>query len=55
MEATIPTGQPFNVGGNLNLTGVAKVGFLTVQNASPWVLLQIVLLVMVLVLLDSRF
>ena len=32
--ATIPSGQPFNVGGNLNLTGVATVGFLTAQNAS---------------------
>ncbi len=32
--ATVPSGQPFTVNGNLNLTGVATVGFLTTQNAT---------------------
>ena len=32
--ATIPSGQPFNIGGDLNITGVSTVGFLTAQNAT---------------------
>ena len=32
--ATVPSGQPFTVNGDLNLTGVATVGFLTTQNAT---------------------
>jgi len=36
--ATIPSGQPFNVGGDLNLTGVTTVGFLTAQNVTVGVI-----------------
>ena len=36
--ATIPSGQPFNVGGDLNITGVTTVGFLTAQNATVGVI-----------------
>ena len=36
--ATIPSGQPFNVGGDLNITGVTTVGFLTAQNVTVGVI-----------------
>ena len=36
--ATVPSGQPFNVSGDLNITGVTTVGFLTAQNATVGVL-----------------
>ena len=36
--ATVPSGQPFNVSGDLNITGVTTVGFLTTQNATVGVL-----------------
>ena len=32
--ATIPTGQPLKLNGNLNVTGISTVGFLTAQNAT---------------------
>ena len=31
--ATVPIGQPFNIGGDLNITGITTVGFLSTQNA----------------------
>ena len=33
-KATLPSGSVFNVQGNINISGIATVGFLTAQNAN---------------------